>query len=78
MYKSADFRGISTKKGRGCTGMTEKEIDLQDLLLEVLSHWRGMILWTLIGGIALTALSFLKLPQTAAGTQAGRSGGPAL
>ncbi len=58
--------------------MTEKEIDLQDLLLEVLSHWRGMILWTLIGGILLTALSFLKLPQTAAGTQAGQSKGPAL
>ena len=34
MSKSADFKGICTKKGRGCTGMTEKEIDLQDLLLE--------------------------------------------
>lgn len=54
--------------------MTEKEIDLQDLLLEVLFHWRGMLLWALAGGMILTAVSFLKLPQTAPGTQAGQSG----
>lgn len=54
--------------------MTEKEIDLQDLLLEVLFHWRGMILWALIGGIILTVLSFFKLPPATEGIQAGQSG----
>lgn len=58
--------------------MTEKEIDLLDLLLEVLSHWRGMLLWTVMGGMVLTAISFFKLPQTAAGTQAGQSGNLSL
>lgn len=54
--------------------MTEKEIDLLDLLLEVLCRWRGMILWTLIGGITLTALSFLKLPQIPPETPDGQRG----
>ena len=74
MFEDAGSRDVLIKKGGGYIGMTEKEIDLLDLALEILSHWRGMILWTLIGGIVLTALSFFKLPNTDAGTQAGQSG----
>ncbi len=38
----------------------EKEIDLIDLLIEIMLHWRGLIVAFLIGGILLGGYSFMQ------------------
>ena len=38
----------------------EKEIDLIDLMLEIMLHWRGLILFMLIGGLLLGGYSYMK------------------
>ena len=40
--------------------MGEKEVSLLDVFIELLLHWRGMILWMLIGGIAFGILGYVK------------------
>lgn len=45
--------------------MKEREISLVDLLIEILLHWRAIILWMLIGGIAFGALSYVKSSRSA-------------
>lgn len=42
----------------------EKEIDLIDLLIEIMLHWRGLIAALLIGGILLGGYSFYKSYKT--------------
>ena len=38
----------------------EKEIDLIDLLIEIMLHWRGLIIAFIIGGILLGGYSFMQ------------------
>lgn len=44
----------------------EREIDLLDLLAEVLRHWKGTILFLLIGAVALGAYNYVKEQKEAA------------
>lgn len=43
--------------------MEEREIDLIDLLAEILSHWRGMLICMLLGAVLLGAFSYIKSYQ---------------
>lgn len=45
--------------------MEEREIDLTDLLLNILLHWRGLIVLMLIGGVLLGAFSYIKSDNAA-------------
>jgi hypothetical protein len=45
--------------------MEEREIDLLDMLLNVLLHWRGIIVFMLAGGILLGAFSYVKSDKDA-------------
>ena len=38
----------------------EREIDLLELIAEVLKHWKGMILFMLIGAIAVGGFDYAK------------------
>ena len=40
--------------------LEEREIDLIDLIADVLKHWKGAILWMLIGAICLGAYSYSR------------------
>ena len=44
----------------------EREIDLLDLLAEVLRHWKGTILFLLIGAVILGAYNYVKEQKEAA------------
>lgn len=41
----------------------EREIDLLELIAEVIKHWKGMILFMLIGAIAVGVFDYAKGPQ---------------
>ena len=41
----------------------EREIDLLELIAEVLKHWKGMILFMLIGAIAVGVFNYAKGPK---------------
>ena len=45
--------------------MKEREISLVDLLVEILLHWRGIIVLMLVGGICLGAFSYMRSVQSA-------------
>lgn len=45
--------------------MKEREISLIDLIVDILLHWRGVILWMLIGGICFGGLSFVRSYRSA-------------
>lgn len=45
--------------------MEEREIDLCDLLLNILLHWRGLIALMLIGGILMGGFSYVKSDKDA-------------
>lgn len=45
--------------------MKEREISLVDLMVEILLHWRGIILLMLVGGICFGGASYMKSFQTA-------------
>ena len=40
----------------------EREIDLLELIAEVLKHWKGMILFMLIGASAVGVFDYAKGP----------------
>lgn len=40
--------------------MEEKEIDLLDLLKEILRHWKGIIIYMIMGAVAFMAFGYLK------------------
>ncbi len=44
--------------------MEEREIDLLDLLLTLLLHWRGIVVFMIAGGLALGAFSYVKSGQS--------------
>ena len=39
--------------------MEEKEIDLLDLLADVLSHWRGVLVWMIIGALVFGTVDYM-------------------
>lgn len=43
--------------------MKEKEINLVDLFIEILLHWRSMVLFMLIGGMVMGAITYAKSAQ---------------
>ena len=44
--------------------MREKEINLVDFMIEILMHWRGMILMMLLGAMLLGSFSYVRsLPR---------------
>lgn len=45
--------------------MKEREINLVDLMIEILLHWRGIIALMLVGGILLGAFSYVRTSQSA-------------
>lgn len=45
--------------------MKEREINLVDLMVEVLLHWRGIILLMLLGGICFGGISYIQSFRTA-------------
>lgn len=46
--------------------MEEREIDLLDLLAYILRHWKGTLVWMLIGAILLGGFSYLESALTVA------------
>ena len=50
--------------------MEEREIDLKDLLLKILLHWRGLIALMLVGGSLMGAYSYVKSDKDARALQA--------
>lgn len=40
--------------------MREKEINLVDFMIEILMHWRGMILMMLLGAMLLGSFSYVR------------------
>lgn len=50
--------------------MREREISLADLVIEILLHWRGIILLMVIGGVLLGAFSYMRSSQNAKVQQA--------
>lgn len=49
--------------------MKEREIDLIDLIADVLSHWRGILVVMLLGAVLLGAFSYMKSAQGVASAQ---------
>lgn len=45
--------------------MKEREISLADLVIEILLHWRGIIVLMAIGGVLLGAFSYMRSSQNA-------------
>lgn len=45
--------------------MKEREINLVDLMIEILLHWRGIVALMLVGGILLGAFSYVRTSQSA-------------
>lgn len=45
--------------------MEEREIDLVDLIADILSHWRGVLVCMLIGALLMGGISYLKSYQRA-------------
>ena len=50
--------------------MREREISLADLVIEILLHWRGIILLMVIGGVLLGAFSYMRSSQNAKAQEA--------
>lgn len=50
--------------------MKEREISLADLVIEILLHWRGIILLMVIGGVLLGAFSYVRSSQNAKAQEA--------
>lgn len=50
--------------------MQEREIDLVDLLVDILLHWRMIIVWMLAGGILMGAFSYVRSNQAVADQRA--------
>lgn len=44
--------------------MKEREISLADLLVEILLKWRTLVVWMLVGGILLGAVSYVNAGRT--------------
>ncbi len=40
--------------------MEEKEIDLLDLFFEIVKHWRGLIIYMILGALAFASVDYLK------------------
>ncbi len=40
--------------------MEEREIDLVDLFVEIVKHWRGVLVWMIVGALALGAFGYVK------------------
>ena len=49
--------------------MQTREIDLLDMITDVLSHWRGMIVALVLGAVLLGAVSYMRSFQTAQSAQ---------
>ena len=49
--------------------MEEREIDLIDLIADVLSHWRGILIAMVLGGIVLGGYSYVKSVQSVQNAQ---------
>lgn len=49
--------------------MQTREIDLLDMIADVLSHWRGMIVALVLGAVLLGAVSYMRSFQTAQSAQ---------
>jgi hypothetical protein len=45
--------------------MKEREINLIDLMIEILLHWRGIVILMLAGGVLLGAFSYVRTSQSA-------------
>lgn len=50
--------------------MKEREISLADLVIEILLHWRGIIILMVIGGVLLGAFSYMRSSQSARAQEA--------
>lgn len=48
------------KAGRMSIEMEEREIDLIDLIADILSHWRGILVCMLVGAVLMGAFSYVK------------------
>lgn len=53
------FRKLQMKKMEQAD-MEEREISIADLLVEILLHWRIMLIWMIVGAAALGALSYVR------------------
>lgn len=40
--------------------MEEREIDLLDMIADILSHWKGILVALLIGAVLMGGLSYVK------------------
>ena len=40
--------------------MEEREIDLLDMVADILSHWRGLLVAVMIGAFLMGGLSYVK------------------
>ena len=40
--------------------MEEREIDLLDMIADILSHWRGLVVALVIGAVLMGGLSYVK------------------
>ena len=43
--------------------MEEREIDLLDMIADILSHWRGLVVALVIGAVLMGGLSYVKSYQ---------------
>ena len=50
--------------------MKEREISLADLVIEILLHWRGIVLLMVIGGAFLGAFSYMRSARNAKAQEA--------
>ena len=49
--------------------MQTREIDLLDMIADVLSHWRGMIVALVLGAVLLGSFSYMKSLRTVQNVQ---------
>ena len=45
--------------------MKEREIDLLDMIADILSHWRGLLIAVVLGAILMGAFSYTRSYQNA-------------
>ena len=49
--------------------MEEREIDLLDMIVDILSHWRGLLVAVMIGAVLMGGLSYVKSYRNVKNTQ---------
>ena len=49
--------------------MEEREIDLLDMVADILSHWRGLLVAVMIGAFLMGGLSYVKSYRNVKNTQ---------